>query len=257
MATVRDKFSKEYFEKRARDPSIIFRGRDLSFVKHPFYSRCIRKYMPRGKLLDIGCGEGSLLKWAGKCRYDVYGIDISEFAARLSRRALSQANLVVGDVRSLPFEDDCFDVVTCFDVLEHLLEPLIALEEINRILKGKGILVMSSPNICSKGLRWKGNDWYGYRDATHVSLLSGDQWDELLERAKFRIADRFVDTLWDSPYFRHIPRALQHLVFKSSLLLLYWTPIRFPRQWGECLYRVAIKGTHRLEALRGRRDAEM
>lgn len=241
MATDKDKFGKEYFENRARYPTAIFKGKDLSFLRYPFWSRHISKYRPQGKLLDIGSAEGALLKWAENSQYDTYGMDVSEFAVKLGRQRAKQAKLVVGDIVSLPFQDGSFDVVTCFEVLEHLLNPLIALKEISRILKENGVFVMSTPNVRSKGLRWKGNDWHGHRDATHVSLLSGEQWDELLERTQFKIVDRFVDTLWDSPYFKHIPRALQHLLFKPSLLLLYRTSIRLPETWGEDLYRVAIR----------------
>lgn len=237
-----NKFGEEYFEERARCPTAVFKGRDLSFLKYPFWDRHIRKCIRSGRLLDIGCAEGALLKWAERRGYETYGIDISEFAIEeLSRQKLSQSELFVADIRSLPFRDNYFDAITCFDVLEHLENPIIGLKEISRCLKERGIFIMSVPNIYSNGLKWKGNNWFGYRDATHVSLLSGEQWIELLGRSGFKVIDNFYDTLWDSPYFKKIPRLLQHFLFKPSLLLLYWTPIRFPRQMGENIYLIARK----------------
>ena len=242
MVTNKDKFGQEYFEDRARYPTAIFKGKDLTFLKYPFWHRHIAKHVPGGKLLDIGCAEGTLLKWAERCGYETYGLDISEVAiGQISGKRLGQTKLVVGDIRSLPFKDGYFDLVTAFDVLEHLEEPLIALQEVNRVLKGEGFFIMSTPNIGSQGLKWKGDSWHGYRDITHVSLLSGEYWNRLLEKSGVEVVDNFYDTLWDSPYFKYIPELLQHAFFKPSLLLLYWTPVRFSQKWGENLWIAATK----------------
>ena len=236
------KFGEAYFKDRARCPTAIFKGKDLSFLKYPFWDRVIRKHVREGKLLDIGCAEGRLLKWAEKRGYETYGVDISEFAVRkLSQQKLSQSKLFVADLSSLPFADNYFEIITCFDVLEHLEHPAVGLREISRCLKEQGMFVMSVPNVYSNGLKWKGNDWFGYRDVTHVSLLSGEQWAEHLEENNLKVADSFYDALWDSPYFKHIPALLQHFLFKPSLLMLYWTPIRFSEHWGENLWMVATK----------------
>lgn len=234
-----DKFGQGYFHERRQNPDALFRGKDLSFLKYPFWSRTIRKYARCGKLLDIGCGEGAFLKWAERRGYDTYGIDISRFAINvLSRQKTGRTELLIADVKSLPFVDNCFDVVTCFDVLEHLDQPQVGLEEVSRCLKKGGMFIMSVPNVHSHGLRWKGNNWFGYRDSTHVSLFPTVEWENLLRESGFELASRFYDTLWDSPYFKHIPTIMQHIIFKPLLLLLYWTPIRFPNRWGENLYLI-------------------
>lgn len=237
-----DKFGKEYFWKRRQSALAVFKGKDLSFLKYPFWARTIKKHVHHGKLLDIGCAEGALLKWAERCGYDTYGIDISQFAIEvLKRQKLGQTKLCIADVGSLPFNDNYFDIVTCFDVLEHLEQPAIGLGEARRCLKRGGIFIMSVPNIDSYGLRWKGDSWFGYRDSTHVSLLSPAEWEDLLKEGGFEIAGRFYDALWDSPYFKTIPTIIQHIIFKPFLLLLYWTPIRLPNRWGENLYIIARK----------------
>jgi len=243
-----NKFGEEYFKQRTRYPTAIFKGKDLSFLKYPFWDRVIGKGIRKGKLLDIGCAEGSLLKWGERRSYETYGIDISEFAIKgISHQKLSQTKLFVADIRSLPFVGNYFDIITCFDVLEHLKHPLTGLREISRCLKKGGCLIMSTPNICSNGLKWKGNSWYGYRDVTHLSLLSGEQWAGLLEECGFKIVNKFYDALWDSPYFKRIPALLQHLLFKPSLLISYWTPIRFPKSMGENLLIVAVKKSTLIE----------
>jgi len=238
----RDKFGQEYFRTRARCPTTIFKGGGLSFLKYPFWDRHIRRCIRSGKLLDIGCAEGALLKWGERRGYETYGIDISEFAVKeRSHQKLKQTKLLIADIRSLPFVDNYFDIITCFDVLEHLEHPIFGLREIGRCLKERGIFIMSVPNIYSNGLKWKGNNWFGYRDTTHVSLLSGEEWTGLVEQCPLQIVDVFYDCLWDSPYFKKIPTLLQHLLFKPSLLVLYWTPIRCSEKRGENLWIVATK----------------
>ena len=240
-------YSEEFFQERAQFPSALFKGRDLSFLKYPFWDSCIRRRATNGKLLDIGCAEGAFLKWAERRNYETYGLDISEFAlGQITGQRVGQTGLLVADVSTLPFTDSCFDIITCFDVLEHIEEPLIALSEINRILKEGGLFMVSTPNISSVGLQWKGENWYGYHK-THVSLLSSKVWCELFANTGFKILDVFYDTLWDTPYFNHVPTLLQHLFFKPLLLLFYCTPIRFSEKWGENLFLIAVKSGERID----------
>mgnify|MGYP001030816616 CR=1 FL=1 len=237
-----NKFGAEYFRQRATYPTAVFKGKDLSFLKYPLWNRVIRKRIRSGKLLDIGCAEGGLLKWAEKRGYETYGIDMSEFAIKeLSHRKLRRTQLSVADINFLPFVDNYFDVITCFDVLEHLEYPIIALKEINRCLEKQGLFIMSTPNIYSNGLKWKADNWHGYRDATHISLLSTEKWTRLVEQSALQVVDVFYDCLWDSPYFKKIPTFLQHIIFKPSILIFNWTSIRFPSDMAENLWIVAVK----------------
>ena len=241
MISSKDRFGEAYFRHRARFPTAVFKGRDLSFLKFPFWDRCIRKRKGHGRLLDVGCAEGALLRWAGRRSYQGYGVDVSLPALRIANRRNNKSEIIAGDVTSLPFKAEHFDAVTCFDVLEHIEDPLAGLRQVGACLKRDGILVISVPNLDSCGLKWKGREWFGFRDTTHVSLLRESEWNDLLREAGFEAIDSFNDTLWDSPYFRHIPTLIQHAAFKPLLLVFYWTPIRVPRRLGENLYIVARK----------------
>jgi len=232
-------FGEEYFRKRRWFG--VFRGRDLFWIKHPFWDRVIRKRMRSGRLLDIGCAEGFLLAWAQKRGYDSYGMDISAYAIGQLNTKRPVSKLCLGSIEALPIIEDYFDVITCFDVLEHLQQPLIGLQEMNRCLKTGGMLVISTPNINSHGLTLKGKNWFGYRDPTHISILSPEEWLNLLNKSSFEIVDKFYDVLWDAPYLKHIPSIMQRACCSALVLLHYWTPVRFPHKWGENLYVVARK----------------
>jgi ubiquinone/menaquinone biosynthesis C-methylase UbiE len=97
------------------------------------------------KILDIGCNDGTfiqLLKDKRGC--DVYGVDIAkELVKQAKEKGL---NVQVADVEKLPFEDGTFDYVVCMDVLSHLPDIDLALQEIRRVLKPNGILLGSVPH---------------------------------------------------------------------------------------------------------------
>lgn len=94
------------------------------------------------KVLDIGCGEGNLLR---KDRNNIYGIDINK---TLIEKLQSEGLLVkYGDATKIPFEDYYFDVVHCRDVIEHLFpeEARKMFLEMKRVLKKNGIIILMTP----------------------------------------------------------------------------------------------------------------
>lgn len=205
-----------------------------------FLTHYLRKRIKNGKLLDVGCGVGYFLIRAEKY-YETYGIDISHFAISYAKRNLNKSILKLGSATNIPFSDEIFDIVTCFDVLEHIRNPREVLREIYRVLKPSGVLIVRVPNTESVGLNLKKDDWYGFRDETHVSLFSNDEWIKLVEDESFEIIDVFYDGLWDTPYFRRVPKILQDILIKIPSLVLFELGVRFPKRLGENLHIVAIK----------------
>lgn len=101
------------------------------------------------KVLDAGCGTGygtEILTAAGA--ESVVGIDISHEAIDYARSSFEGAlsRFVLGDLRELPFGDDTFDLVVCFEVIEHVEEQQRVIGELHRVLRAGGLLAISSPN---------------------------------------------------------------------------------------------------------------
>lgn len=95
------------------------------------------------KILDIGCGTGIVMKRLG--RYgEAFGVDISNEAISFCKKRRIK-NIINSDAKKLPFENNNFDLVTSFDVLEHVDKPAIALKEIYRTLNVNGIAIISVP----------------------------------------------------------------------------------------------------------------
>ncbi|MDE2320568.1 MAG: class I SAM-dependent methyltransferase, partial [candidate division NC10 bacterium] len=99
------------------------------------------------RLLDVGCGVGTLLDLVGAKFQAVHGCDLSETALREARQrgVLS----VCADLNRglLPYQDRSFECVTCLEVIEHVFDPLSLLRELHRVLKDDGQLVLTTPNI--------------------------------------------------------------------------------------------------------------
>jgi 2-polyprenyl-3-methyl-5-hydroxy-6-metoxy-1,4-benzoquinol methylase len=104
------------------------------------------KWTKRGRLLDVGCGEGTFLELAGKRGWDVQGTELSRFAADYASRAVGR-EIFCGELAEARFRDGEFDAVTLWHVLEHVTDPRLCLSEVRRILKPSGILIVAVPNV--------------------------------------------------------------------------------------------------------------
>lgn len=107
------------------------------------------------KLLDIGCGIGTIGLVLSNKGFEVTGIDFSEVAVGKSRQAGLKATVCDVDKDGLVFPDESFDVVWAGDVIEHVFDPLFLLEETVRVMKRDGRLILSVPNDFYLRRRWK------------------------------------------------------------------------------------------------------
>jgi ubiquinone/menaquinone biosynthesis C-methylase UbiE len=113
------------------------------------YYRWIIKLLktePNQKILDVACGEGLLLEAGVEQGLIVSGLDISSKAVEVAQKNVSVAQLKVGEGENLPWDDNTFDYVTCLGSLEHYLDPDRGLNEMKRVLKPDGKVIVVLPN---------------------------------------------------------------------------------------------------------------
>jgi 2-polyprenyl-3-methyl-5-hydroxy-6-metoxy-1,4-benzoquinol methylase len=102
----------------------------------------------RGKrVLDAGCGVG----WGSQVLLDngaasVVGVDVDESAIRESAKRCPHGTFVLADLTDLPYPEQSFDVITCFEAIEHVEYPLKGIAEFRRVLEPGGLVFVSSPN---------------------------------------------------------------------------------------------------------------
>ncbi|MGD2094348.1 MAG: class I SAM-dependent methyltransferase [Phycisphaerales bacterium] len=101
---------------------------------------------PNDKILEIGCGIGSVVNELSKQGYDITGTDISSKAITYGLEKYPDTNLEVQPAEALPYEDESFDTVLSFDLFEHIAKIDKHVSEVFRVLRNDGCYLFQTPN---------------------------------------------------------------------------------------------------------------
>ena len=179
-----EKVSKtnEYYSKAKNNHASTIRESYLRTAKSQV--RLIQKYARGTNILDIGCAQGFFLFSASQTGYTTKGIEISQDAAEYARREFGL------DIEAKPFEElrfaeNHFDVVTLWQVLEHVPYPLTVLQEVHRILRPGGLLAVSTPDIGGTSARILGKRWWDIK-RLHVNQFTTKTLTDILQNAGFK-----------------------------------------------------------------------
>ena len=167
----------------AYDKLISVAGNDPA--RWGFRLDAIARFKQSGALLDLGCSAGSFLESMHGDSWRLFGIEMSAKAARTAE-ARSGAQVFVGDILDAQFPRESFDVVTCFDVLEHVYEPRRVMQRIAEWLKPGGIFYVLVPNIDSAEARVFRSYWHGLELPRHLFHFSPDSLRFLAESVRLR-----------------------------------------------------------------------
>jgi len=151
-----------------------------------------------GKLLDVGCGTGDRLQVFREKGFDTFGVEFSS-SARYAKEQL-KLNVFEGDLFAAHFTDDSFDIVTMYNVLEHLHDPAEMLREARRILKKEGFLIIQVPNIDSLQFKLFKNKWIAIDVPRHLYYFNPDMIKSYLTKQGFEMIkiDHF-NNWWHPP----------------------------------------------------------
>jgi SAM-dependent methyltransferase len=140
----------------------------------------------RGRYLDVGCGSGGALGVAQALGWHTAGVEVDEAAAEKARRFSGRVH--TGDLRDAPFAPGEFDMVTALHVLEHVPDPVAAVECMLGWLAPGGLLVVEVPNAGGLGARLFGCAWSGLELPRHLSHFTPATLTEVVTRAGGRVA---------------------------------------------------------------------
>lgn len=160
------------------------------------YASYIKRYKRNGRYLDIGCSYGIYLKAAREAGYTVSGVEIAPHAARYAKKEL-KLDVFDGTLEKVKFKKHTFDIVTLYDVLEHVPDIQKFLKEIYRIMKPGGVLVVQSPNSRSFAFKVLGTQWNWLLVPNHLWHFSYPVLNTIL------LDNGFVSkyhTTWDDVY---------------------------------------------------------
>jgi SAM-dependent methyltransferase len=136
--------------------------------------RAVTRFSTGGELLDVGCAAGTFLLGMRELpSWQVQGVEVSPHAAEIARSRFG-LKVFTGTLEAAEFPAESFDAVTLWDVFEHLHSPAATLDEIYRILRPGGVLVMRLPNLDAWDAKWFGDNWAGL-DAPRHTYVFGRQ----------------------------------------------------------------------------------
>lgn len=170
---------------------------------------------PGGRLLDVGCGAGFMMRVARQHGFDVMGCDVSDWANQHGRA--EGFDVRVGLLEELAYPAEEFDVVVCNHTLEHVSSPIPFLSEINRILRVEGILVLGVPNIDSLMSRIMRERWGSILPDQHLWHFTPQTLSTMVERSGLK------PVYLDSDYILTThPNMLKRLTLKVIRRLGHW-----------------------------------
>ena len=147
------------------------------------------------RLLDAGCGPGFFVQAAARSGFTAAGVELSQAAVSHARDELGQ-NVWQGRVEPADLHDGPYDVVTLWDVIEHLPDPAASLAALSGVLNPGGLLAVSTGDVTSLTARLSGARWHLFTLPEHLWFHTPNSLRRLLRRAGLHPIDCRYEVCW-------------------------------------------------------------
>ena len=148
--------------------------------------------LPKGRLLDVGCGSGGFLAVAQQLGWDCFGLELDPAAVKAARQR--GLDVEEGAYDRLVQYPERFDCIVCSHVLEHVHTPLDLLDKLGRALKPGGTLLLSAPNAMSRASDFFGPYWRGLEAPRHLAIPAALFLRESLDAMGWRVSQQTCRT---------------------------------------------------------------
>jgi len=201
------KFEEQYFKGWYKQAVGNFTSKDLQLSKNWFWAwlKKLDFYIPMKKgegrkVLEIGCSIGGVSNLLVERGFRVWASDISSYAVKNAKKLTPKAKFLTLDIeKKIPLKEK-FDIIICFEVVEHLENPEKGIATIYTALNKKGKAVISTPYPYP----------WNFRDPTHINVKYPHEWVKIMKKVGFKnvIYHRF--TLL--PFFYRFHKRLQLII---------------------------------------------
>lgn len=153
------------------------------------YLRRLERSAPPGRrYLEVGCSAGAGLAAAAAAGWEVEGVEVSPPTAAVARARAGVRAVHVGTLLDAPFDVGTFDVVTMFDVIEHIDPPQPTMERVRQLLRPDGLFLLLTPDAGSVSARMLGGRW-PHLLAEHVVCFSRRALRQVLHATGFQVLE--------------------------------------------------------------------
>ena len=139
-----------------------------------------------GRALDIGTGGGVHAASLARLGWEVTALEFDSVTAEATSRR-HNLNVLTTTIEEAHFPDDCFDLVSMFQVIEHLPDPVGTLRECYRVMKPGTSIMIDTPNYDCLTRRKFGRYWRGFEAPRHLMIFNAATLSQALESAGFRV----------------------------------------------------------------------
>lgn len=212
-----DYYPKEYFGKRSKRFLGPIENLISWFRKKRVNLALKSKPLKQGKILDIGCGRGFFLHEFQNLGWEVSGTEFSEDSCENAKEILGDKVYVERSLQSLPFEEESFDLVTMWHVLEHLENYQDAVGAIKKIIKKDGVVLVEVPNFDSLQAHLARSRWLYLEAPRHLLHFNLGALKELFEKEGFKMS--YLGTFsWEFGPFGMLQSLLNCLPIEPNFL---------------------------------------
>jgi len=193
----------------------------------------------RGRLLEIGCGDGDFLALAEAAGWQVTGVEYAAAACEVARGRLKQGEVLCGELEGLGLPGEQFDLCVISDVVEHVRVPLRFLREIHRVLKPGGTLFIATPSIDSWSARFMKQNWMEFK-VEHLTYFNRQTLQTALFKSGFR--DIIVQPGWKILSFDYVRKHFERFPVPIFTPLVKGVSRLLPGRWQLRHQRVVASG---------------
>jgi SAM-dependent methyltransferase len=169
-----------------------------------------------GRVLDVGCGRGLLLKEFRRRGWEVQGTELTEAAGRYARE-VAGVPVHIGNLDDLGLPGDPYDAIILWHVLEHVPDPRALLVGARRVLKPRGVLLVAVPNFGGFESRFSRDKWFHLDVPRHATHLSEGSLRRALRESGFRDL-RWSGLAMEYDAFSFVQSVLNRCGFRPNLL---------------------------------------
>ncbi len=181
----------------------------------------ISKFYKTGKILDIGCGTGEFLNTCKNAKWDCTGIEPDSDARKMAIQNYALDVREESDLSSLP--DSSFDIISMWHVLEHVPKLNQRVEELKRLIKPNGVIIIAVPNCNSLDAKIYNEHWAAYDVPRHLYHFTPKDIDALFKKHDLKLF-RILPMIFDSFYVSLLSEKIK--TGKINIIRSTWNGLR-------------------------------